>query len=104
MNPTDSGLEQVRAEVAACDRLILETLARRLDQDREAVKYKATRSDILDPVPPEKLFQKIELWAKELDLSPTVCREIYEIIIRHVLERRLEIFESQAQNDKAPSK
>ncbi len=90
-----TNIEEVRAGIDQIDRKIMELLAKRQGYVVEVVRFKTDQESIVAKDRQEQLYRKREEWADELNLSPRMIREMFEVMVQHNIKKEIEIYQSK---------
>ena len=83
---------EVRSEIDAIDRVIINLLSRRFDYVREVVKYKdGTPEGIEAADRRQQVLECRRKWAEEQGLSPDIVGDIYDRLIAYFIEEEKKI-------------
>ncbi|RKD90540.1 chorismate mutase [Mangrovibacterium diazotrophicum] len=84
-------IEEVRQEIDRIDREVMELLARRQDYVCEIIRFKKDEESIVAQGRQDQLYQQRREWAEELRLSPEMIEEVYKTMVRHNIQKELEL-------------
>lgn len=86
-------IEEVRNEIDSIDRDVMELLAKRQEYVHEIVRFKTNHDSIVAQDRQNQLYEQRKKWADELDLSPEMIDELFKTMVRHNIQRELELHE-----------
>lgn len=86
-------IEEVRNEIDSIDRDVMELLAKRQEYVHEIVRFKTNHDSIVAQDRQNQLYEQRKKWAEELDLSPEMIDELFKTMVRHNIQRELELHE-----------
>jgi len=86
-----SSIEEVRFEIDRIDREVMELLAKRQEYVCEIIRFKKDEESIVAQGRQEQLYKQRRVWAQELKLSPEMIEEVYKTMVRHNIQKELEL-------------
>ena len=85
-------IKEIRVEIDRIDKVIISTLAERLEYVTEAAKFKSDIESVLAPDRHiEMLAQRLKL-AETLNLDPVIIEKVYEILLNYYKQKQLDIW------------
>ena len=90
-------IEEIRLLIDEIDMKILELISKRKELVVEVVKFK-NRNQIVDQKRIEKILQRLNNKAKELDLPPQIVDNIWKSMINSFIELEEKIFDEVNKN------
>jgi len=84
-------IEEVRAAIDKIDREVMELLALRQEYVHEVVRFKNDEASIVAQDRQDQLYRQRRAWALELNLSPEMIDEVYKTMVRHNIQKELEL-------------
>lgn len=84
-------IDEVRQEIDRIDREIMELLAKRQDYVCEIIRFKKDEESIVAQGRQDQLYQQRRRWAEELQLSPEMIDEVFKTMVRHNIQKELEL-------------
>lgn len=86
-----SSIEEVRHAIDLIDRQVMELLAKRQEYVCEIIRFKKDEESIVAQGRQEQLYKQRRVWAQELSLSPDMIDEVYKTMVRHNIQKELEL-------------
>lgn len=86
-----ASIDEVRFEIDRIDREVMELLAKRQEYVCEIIRFKTDEESIVAQGRQEQLYKQRRIWARELKLSPEMIDEVYRTMVRHNIQKELEL-------------
>lgn len=86
-----SSIEEVRHAIDLIDRQVMELLSKRQEYVCEIIRFKKDEESIVAQGRQEQLYKQRRVWAQELNLSPEMIDEVYKTMVRHNIQKELEL-------------
>lgn len=88
----ESQLEELRTEIAACDRKILQCVMQRLQYVERVGELKMqNRCGITDSVYEKKVFARNKEYARKLGMSYALCYELTKLLLKFSYKKQQRI-------------
>ncbi len=84
-------IEEVRSAIDKIDRKVMELLAKRQEYVHEIIRFKTDTESIVAQDRQNQLYGQRQRWAEELDLSPAMIDEIFKTMVRHNIQKEMEL-------------
>jgi len=84
-----NSLEEVRVEVDALDDKIVELISKRSHYIRQAAGFKSSVDEVKAPDRIEYIMQRLRHKAIELEVSPNMITDLYNVMIEEMVETEI---------------
>ncbi len=96
MSPDDcSNIQEIRTEIDAIDREVINALSKRFAYVKAAAKFKTSQTSVQAPERFNTMLQQRRLWAEEAGLNPDVIEQIYRDLVSYFINEELKHWQSR---------
>jgi isochorismate pyruvate lyase len=88
-------LSEIRTEIDAIDREVIELLGKRFAYVKAAAKFKTSKDSVKALDRFNAMLQQRRIWAKEVGLCPDAIEKLYRDLVGYFIEEELKHWESQ---------
>ena len=88
-------MQEIRAEIDAIDRQIINTFANRFEYVKAASKFKTSETSVKAPERFKSMLQQRRIWAEEEGLNPDVIEKLYQDLVNYFIEEELKHWQAK---------
>ena len=91
-------MQDIRAEIDAIDRQIINAFAKRFEYVKAASKFKTSKTSVKAPERFKAMLQQRRIWAEEGGLNPDVIEKLYQDLVNYFIEEELKHWHASFKN------
>lgn len=96
MTPDEcSNIQEIRSEVDAIDREIINALGKRFTYVKAAAKFKPSETSVKAPERFNTMLQQRRIWAESAGLNPDVVEKLYRDLVNYFIDEELKHWQSK---------
>ncbi|MBW4636941.1 MAG: isochorismate lyase [Gloeocapsa sp. UFS-A4-WI-NPMV-4B04] len=88
-------MQDIRAEIDAIDRQIINAFAKRFEYVKAASKFKTSETSVKAPERFKSMLQQRRIWAEEEGLNPDVIEKLYQDLVNYFIEEELKHWQAK---------
>ncbi len=88
-------MQDIRAEIDAIDRQIINTFANRFKYVKAASKFKTSETNVKASERFKSMLQQRRIWAEEEGLNPDVIEKLYQDLVNYFIEEELKHWQAK---------
>ena len=88
-------MQDIRAEIDAIDRQIINAFGNRFEYVKAASKFKTSETSVKAPERFKSILQQRRIWAEEERLNPDVIEKLYQDLVNYFIEEELKHWQAK---------
>lgn len=84
-----AGMEDIRREIDALDRAVIDLLGKRFQYVLAASRFKTSATAVRAPERFADMLEQRRMWAAEVGLSPDAIAKMYEDLVNHFIDEEM---------------
>lgn len=96
MTPDEcSNIQEIRSEIDAIDREVINALGKRSAYVKAAAKFKPSETSVKAPERFNTMLQQRRIWAESAGLNPDVIEKLYRDLVNYFIDEELKHWQSK---------
>lgn len=89
-------MQDIRVEIDAIDRQIINAFANRFEYVKAASKFKTSETSVKAPERFKAMLQQRRIWAEEEGLNPDVIEKLYQDLVNYFIQEELKHWQAKS--------